>query len=357
VSLLERAGLAALRLADPETAHALALRALRAGLVPLAGPVTAPRLRTRLAGLDLPNPVGLAAGFDKDAVALAPLARAGFGFLEIGAITPRAQPGNPRPRMWRLPADRGAINRFGFNNAGAEAAAARLAARPAGAVIGVNLGANRDSPDRAGDYAAVLARLGAHVDFATVNVSSPNTVALRELQGPAALRDLLARVTETRDGLDRRVPVFLKVAPDLTDAEIAAIAATALEAGLDGLIATNTTTARDVLRAPWKRQAGGLSGAPLFARSTAVLARLHAETGGALPLIGVGGIFTAADALAKIEAGASAVQLYTALAYEGLGLAARIARDLDAALAARGYACVAEAVGATAGTAARSSAR
>jgi len=230
---------------DAERAHDLALAAARRGggfLARLLGGrlVEHP---VELAGLCLRNPVGLAAGFDKNGVAL-PFWRAlGFGHVEFGTVTPRPQPGNPRPRMWRLPADRGAINRFGFNNAGAEAAAARLAARPAGAVIGVNLGANRDSPDRAGDYAAVLARLGAHVDFATVNVSSPNTVALRELQGPAALRDLLARVTETRDGLDRRVPVFLKVAPDLTDAEIAAIAATALEPGLDGLIVNNSAPA------------------------------------------------------------------------------------------------------------------
>jgi dihydroorotate dehydrogenase len=348
VSLVERAGLAALRLVDPETAHALALRGLRAGLVPLPGPVTSARLATDLAGLALPNPIGLAAGFDKNAEALAPLSRAGFGFIEAGAVTPRAQEGNPRPRLWRLPADRGAINRFGFNNQGMEAVAPRLERRPKGAVIGLNLGANKDSADRAADFATVLARLGPMVDFATVNVSSPNTEALRDLQGAAALEALLAGVMAARAALPRPIPVFVKIAPDLSDAEIAAIAATALETGVQGIVATNTTLSRDGLRSPWKRQKGGLSGAPLLARSTEVLRRLRAETGDALPLIGVGGIFTADDALTKIEAGASAVQLYTALAYEGIGLAARLARDLDRLLAIRGYSSVAEARGAAA---------
>jgi len=346
VSALERAGLAALRLVDPETAHGLALRALRAGLVPLPGPVTSPRLATGLAGLELPNPVGLAAGFDKNAVALAPLARAGFGVLEVRAVTPRPQEGNKRPRLYRLPLDRGAINRFGFNNEGMEAVAPRLARRPAGAVIGLNLGANKDSPDRAADFATLLARLGPSVDFATVNVSSPNTERLRDLQGEAALASLLAQVMAARAALPRPIPVFVKIAPDLGDAELAGVARVAAEAGVAGLVATNTTLSRAGLRSPWKRQAGGLSGAPLRARSTAVLRRLHVETGGALPLIGVGGVFTPEDALEKIEAGATAVQLYTALAYEGIGLAARLARGLDALLAARGYSSVAEARGA-----------
>ena len=346
MSLAERAGLAALRLVDPETAHALALRALRAGLVPLPGPVTSPRLATELAGLALPNPIGLAAGFDKNAEALHPLARAGFGFLEIGAVTPRPQAGNPRPRLWRLPADRAAINRFGFNNDGMEALAPRLADRPPGAVIGLNLGANRDSPDRAADYAAVLARLGPWLDFATVNVSSPNTEALRDLQGTRALAALLAGVMEARAALPRRIPVFVKISPDLSDAEIAAVATVAAEARVQGIVATNTTLSRDAVTGPQAERPGGLSGAPLRARSTEAIRRLHAETGGTLALIGVGGIFTAADALEKIEAGATAVQLYTALAYEGIGLAARLARDLDRLLAARGYATVAEAVGA-----------
>jgi dihydroorotate dehydrogenase len=213
-------------------------------------------------------------------------------------------------------------------------------------VIGLNLGANRDSPDRAADYATVLARLGDSLDFATVNVSSPNTEALRDLQGPDALRALLEGVMAAREALARPIPIFLKIAPDLDDAEIATIAATATEAGLDGIVATNTTLARDGLKSPARRQAGGLSGVPLRDKATHVLYRLYAETGGAMPLIGVGGISTAEDALARIEAGATAVQLYTALAYEGIGLAARLARGLDRLLTARGYACVAEATGA-----------
>ncbi len=343
---IERAGLAALRLLDPETAHGVALRALRAGLLPLPGPVTSPRLATDLAGLRLPNPVGLAAGFDKNATALAPLARAGFGFLEAGAITPRAQEGNPRPRLYRLPLDNGAINRFGFNNDGMEAAAPRLASRPKDAVIGLNLGANKDSPDRAADFATVLSQLGPMVDFATVNVSSPNTERLRDLQGGAALRALLDGVLEARAALAVPIPVFLKIAPDLSEAEIAEIAATALDAGVHGIVATNTTLARDGLKSPWKRQAGGLSGAPLKARATAVLHRLYAETGGALPLIGVGGIGSAEDALVRIEAGATAVQLYTALAYKGIGLASDIVRGLDALLKSRGYERASDATGA-----------
>mgnify|MGYP006280940189 FL=1 len=346
MSLAERAGLGALRLFDPETAHGLALKALNTGIVPLSGPVTSPRLATDLAGLALPNPVGLAAGFDKNAEALRPLARAGFGFLEAGAVTPRAQPGNPRPRLFRLPLDGGVINRMGFNNAGMEAVLPRLARRPKDAVLGLNLGANKDSDDRAADYATVLARLGPHLDFATVNVSSPNTAALRDLQGPAALAALLAGVMEARAALPRPIPIFVKIAPDLDDADLAAIAQTVQEAGAQGIVATNTTLAREGLKSPWRGQQGGLSGAPLRTRSTEVIRRLYAETGGALPLVGVGGIFTAEDALDKIEAGATAVQLYTALAFEGIGLASRIARGLDALLTERGYATVAEAVGA-----------
>ncbi len=346
MSLPERLGLAALRRIDPERAHRLALRGLRAGLVPLPGPVTSPRLEVQLAGLHLPNPVGLAAGFDKNAEALAPLARAGFGWLEVGAATPRAQPGNPRPRLFRLPDDRAVINRFGFNNDGAEAIAARLSRAPRGAVpLGLNLGANKDSADRAADYAQVLRRCGPHVDFATVNVSSPNTERLRELQGAEALAALLAGVMAAREELAHPLPVFLKIAPDLSPAELDEIADVALAAGVQGIIATNTTLAREGLTGAARGEAGGLSGAPLFARSTQVLARLSARLEGALPLIGVGGISSVAEAYAKIRAGASAVQLYTALAYQGLSLAGRIAQELDAALARDGFASVAEAVG------------
>ncbi|GHE05334.1 dihydroorotate dehydrogenase (quinone) [Allgaiera indica] len=345
MTAVERLGLCALHRLDPERAHGLSLTALRAGLVPLPGCVTSARLKTRIAGLDLPNPVGLAAGFDKNAEALAPLARAGFGFLEVGAATPRPQPGNPRPRLFRLSQDRAAINRFGFNNDGAQAIAARLARRPRDAVIGLNLGANKDSADRAADFAQVLASCGAHLDFATVNVSSPNTEKLRDLQGKAALSALLAGVLAMRDSLPRKIPVFLKIAPDLTEAELADIAEVALNSGIDAVIATNTTLDRTGLHGPHAQEAGGLSGAPLFERSTRVLARLSALTDGGLPLIGVGGISNAEQAYAKIRAGASAVQFYTAMVYDGIGLAPRIARGLDALLARDGFASVAEAVG------------
>ncbi len=344
--LYESAGLALLRRLDPERAHGLSLMALRTGLAPLPGLVTSPRLASHVAGLALPNPVGLAAGYDKNAVALGPLSRAGFGFIEAGAATPVAQDGNPRPRLYRLTADHAAINRFGFNNEGMQVIAARLAARKRGPVpVGLNLGANKTSVDRAADFATVLAHCGPHVDFATVNVSSPNTEKLRDLQGPAALAALLAGVMAARDDLATPIPVFLKIAPDLTDDELAAMAEVALSSGIAGIIATNTTLARDGLKSADAGQPGGLSGAPLFEKSTRVLARLSQLTDGRLPLIGVGGIGSAEDAYAKIGAGASAVQIYTAMVYHGLSLAARIARGLDALLARDGHANIRDAVG------------
>lgn len=342
---IERLGLFALHRIDPETAHGLSLRALQMGLAPLPGPVSAARLAVRVAGLDLPNPVGLAAGFDKNAEAVGPLMRAGFGFLEVGAATPRAQEGNPRPRLWRLTEDRGVINRFGFNNQGMGPITERLAARPKGVPVGLNLGANKDSADRAADFARVLAHAGPHLEFATVNVSSPNTEKLRDLQGKAALAALLAGVIETRDGLARRIPVFLKIAPDLAPEELADVAEVALGSGIDGVIATNTTLGRDGLKSANAGQQGGLSGAPLFEKSTRVLARLSQLTDGKLPLIGVGGIGSAEQAYAKIRAGASAVQLYSAMVYQGLSLVPQIACGLDALLARDGFASVAEAVG------------
>ncbi len=346
MNLIEKAGLWALHRCDPEQAHALSLTALRAGLVPLAGVVTSPRLETRLAGMVLPNPVGLAAGYDKNAVALSPLMRAGFGFLEVGAATPRPQPGNAKPRLFRLTEDRAAINRFGFNNEGACAISARLALRPKGPVpVGLNLGANKDSADRAADFAAVLATCGPHIDFATVNVSSPNTEKLRDLQGRAALAALLAGVMEVQAGLERKVPVFLKIAPDLQEDEIADVAEVALASGISGVIATNTTLSREGLKSAHKGQAGGLSGAPLFEKSTRVLARLSHLTQGRLPLIGVGGVATPEQAWEKIRAGASAVQVYTAMVYEGLSLAPRLALGLEAIAAREGFATIADAVG------------
>ncbi|WP_078605106.1 quinone-dependent dihydroorotate dehydrogenase [Thioclava sediminum] len=343
--MIERVGLAAFQKIDPEKAHGLSLRALRMGLAPLPGPITSPRLKTDLAGMSLLNPVGLAAGFDKNAEAVPQLMRAGFGFIEVGAATPRAQEGNLPPRLWRLPADRAAINRFGFNNQGMEPITERLAKRPQGIPVGLNLGANKDAADRAKDFATVLAHAGPHLDFATVNVSSPNTEKLRDLQGKAALSALLAGVIETRDSLARRIPVFLKIAPDLSAEELAEIAEVALESGIDGIIATNTTLSREGLTSPNPSDQGGLSGAPLFEKSTHVLAQLSQHTAGALPLIGVGGVGSAEQAYEKIRAGASAVQLYTAMVFSGLSLAADIARGLDRLLERDGFASVSEAIG------------
>ena len=345
MTLMERIGLAAMHRLDPETAHGLALKAVQAGLGAQPGPVTSPRLRCTLAGIPLSNPVGLAAGFDKNAVALQGLSRAGFGFVEVGATTPRPQPGNPRPRLFRLAEDQAAINRFGFNNEGMEAMGARLRHRPRDLVLGLNLGANKDSDDRAGDFARVLAHCGSDVDFATVNVSSPNTEKLRDLQGKAALSALLAGVMEARDALARPLPVFLKIAPDLEDADLVDVAEVATQAGVAGIIATNTTLSRAGLRSAHAGEAGGLSGQPLFERSTRVLARLSQLTEGTLPLIGVGGVSSAEQAFEKIRAGASAVQLYTALVYGGLSVIQEIATGLDALLALDGFATVEDAVG------------
>ncbi|TYB87042.1 quinone-dependent dihydroorotate dehydrogenase [Oceaniovalibus sp. ACAM 378] len=345
MSFAEGAALAALRQIDPETAHGIALKAVQYGLGPRPGPITSSRLAVTLAGMHLANPVGLAAGFDKNAQAIAPLSRAGFGFVEMGAATPRPQAGNPRPRLFRLTEDKAAINRFGFNNDGADAIAARLAKRSPGIPVGLNLGANKDSADRAADFAAVLTRCGAHVDFATVNVSSPNTERLRDLQGPEALAALLEGVMRARAALDRPIPVFLKIAPDLSDTDLSDLAKVAQAARVDAIIATNTTLSREGLTSAHRGQAGGLSGAPLFDRSTRVLARLSALTDGAVPLIGVGGVGSADQAYAKIRAGATAVQLYTALVYGGLSLVSDIVRGLDLLLKRDGFSSVADAVG------------
>ena len=332
----ERFGLSVMQKMDPERAHALAIAALKTGVLPLKGPATSPRLATTLAGMPLPNPVGLAAGFDKNAEAIAPLSRAGFGFLEVGGVTPRAQAGNARPRLFRLTEDAGVINRFGLNNEGMDAIADRLAAAPRLVPVGLNLGANKDSADRAAHYARVLARCGPHLDFATVNVSSPNTERLRELQGRAALEGLLAGVMEANAGLDRPLPVFLKIAPDLDDEALADIAAVARTSGIAAIVATNTTLSRQGLTSRHRGETGGLSGQPLFEASTRVLAKLHRLTGGAMPLIGVGGVASTDQAWEKLRAGASAVQLYTGLVYGGITLGARIAEGLDARLAHEG---------------------
>jgi dihydroorotate dehydrogenase len=340
---------------DAERAHRLAVRALarhRSGSRPPRGRI----LAQRIWGRDFPNPVGLAAGFDKNAECFAGALALGFGFVEIGSVTPLPQTGNPRPRLFRLPQARAVINRMGFNNDGMEAVAARLAARDrARGIVGVNLGKNKETVDAAADYEKGIARLGPFADYLVINVSSPNTPGLRALQGRAPLAALIDRVRAARDALpaDRngRPPLLLKIAPDLTAEDRLDIAEVALGSGngpgLDGLIISNTTIERPAaIGAAWQKEAGGLSGAPLFAPSTALLRDMYRLTQGRLPLIGVGGIASAAEAYAKIRAGASLVQLYSALVYEGPGLPARITAELPALLAQDGFGHVAEAIGA-----------
>lgn len=336
----------AMRGLDPEYAHGLAIKGLKLGLGPLAPP-DPPILATDLAGLRLPNPVGLAPGFDKDAEVYAPMLRAGFGFVECGTVTPLPQAGNPKPRLFRLWQDRAVINRMGFNNQGLEAFAQKLAHHRHG-VVGANLGANKDAVDRLADYTAGLRRLWGMASYFTINISSPNTPGLRALQTKAALEDLLGRLIATADSLPQgvAVPMFLKVAPDLEDGEIEAIVETVAAAGLAGVIVSNTTVSRPPLKSRHAVETGGLSGEPLFALSTEILRRFHKATDGRFLLIGAGGIASGADAYAKIRAGASAVQLYSALAYEGPGLVVRIKRDLAQRLQADGFRSVAEAVGA-----------
>ena len=336
MSLIETIGLKALHCLDPEQAHGLALKALRIGLAGGSGAITSNRLKVSVAGLDFPNPVGASAGFDKNAVAVDALLKTGFGFCEIGAVTPRPQVGNPKPRLFRLTEDRAAINRFGFNNDGMERIHANLTAQSRPGIVGVNLGANKDTEDKAQDYIACLTKFHADVDFATVNVSSPNTERLRDLQGRAALEALLQRVLEARDELSKRVPVFLKIAPDLEPQDVSDISEVCLKHGIDAIIATNTTLARDGLKSVHSAEAGGMSGAPLFRKSTRILAMLYQQTEGRIPLIGVGGITSAQDAYEKIHAGASLVQFYTSMVYAGVSQGARIARGLDDLLARDG---------------------
>lgn len=332
----------------PERAHGLTLAALKAGLGPKASGEGDPILRTSVWGIDFPNPIGLAAGFDKDAEVADAMLGTGLGFVEVGSLTPRPQPGNPKPRMFRLADVQGLINRLGFNNGGVEAAAARLAARDrARGIVGVNLGRNKDSADAEADYRAGVEAVAAHADYLVVNVSSPNTPGLRALQGRELLERLLAAVLEAREGTGVRPPLLLKIAPDLTDADKADIAAVGLESGIDGLVVSNTTISRpDGLPPSLAAQAGGLSGRPLMAASTAVLRDMARLTEGRLPIVGVGGVASGADAYAKIRAGASLVQLYTALAYRGPALVGAIRRDLAALLRADGFTSPDEAVGA-----------
>jgi dihydroorotate dehydrogenase len=331
---------------DAEKAHRLAVRALslRTGAAPTADP----KLAQRLWSLDFPNPVGLAAGFDKNAECYRGALGLGFGFVEIGSVTPRPQAGNPRPRLFRLPADRAVINRMGFNNDGMEAVAARLESRDRRrGIVGVNLGKNKETVDAAADYELGTARLGPLADYLVINVSSPNTPGLRALQGKEPLAELVGRTRAARDRLANRPALLLKIAPDLTEDDQRDIAEVALAEKLDGLIISNTTIARPLLaEAKVATETGGLSGAPLFDPSTTLLGRMYRLTQGRLPLIGVGGIGSAREAYAKIRAGASLVQFYSAMVYEGPGLAARVAAGLPALLSADGFAHVKDAVGA-----------
>lgn len=339
---------------EPETAHGLTIKMLKSGLVPPARGKDEPALHTRVWGLDFTNPVGLAAGFDKNAEVVDAMLNQGFGFVEPGSVTPRPQPGNPRPRLFRLVEQRAVINRMGFNNEGLEAFAQRLerrrtAGRRAPGIVGANLGKNKDTVDAADDYVIGVRRLAPLADYLVVNVSSPNTPGLRALQGRDPLRALLERVLEARAscGLTRNPPLLLKIAPDLTVEDKSDIAAVALESGIDGLIVSNTTIARpDSIPAAMRSEAGGLSGAPLFEASTSVLREIYALTGGKLPIVGVGGVATGADAYAKIRAGASLVQLYSAMVYAGPAVVHRIRRELADLLRRDGFRSVAEAVGA-----------
>jgi len=325
---------------DPERAHQLTIAALKRAPRRIPPPSPA-RLGIGVAGLRFPNPVGLAAGFDKNGEVPDAMLGLGFGFVEVGTLTPLPQHGNPRPRLFRLAADRAVINRLGFNNRGQGDALARLASRPRNGVVGLNIGANKESADRVADYAAGARLMADVADYLTVNISSPNTPGLRQLQDAGALRELLAGVREASG----RTPVFLKVAPDLEPPDADAIAREALDGGVAALIVSNTTVSRPPLRSPQAGESGGLSGAPLGPLALERLRDFRRATGGNLPLVSAGGIASGADALARIRAGASLVQLYTAMIYEGPGIARRIVRELDGLLAREGVACLADAVG------------
>ncbi|KAI3426943.1 hypothetical protein D9Q98_006887 [Chlorella vulgaris] len=351
------------RLLDAETSHNVGLLAARWGLLPRETRPDPPSLHTTVWGRKFPNPLGVAAGFDKDAEVVEPLLGLGFGFVEVGSITPQPQPGNPKPRAFRITEQGAVINRYGFNSKGVDAAALRLAElrlrrdEPGsgfpGGLVGVNLGKNKTSEDAAADYCQGVTKLGREADYLVINISSPNTPGLRALQGRRELETLVKSVKQTRDRMawgkgETPPPLLVKIAPDLTDVDMADIAAVALQQGVDGLIVSNTTITRPepIAAHPLGKEAGGLSGRPLFELSTGVLADMYRLTGGKLPIIGVGGVSSGADAYAKIRAGASLVELYSAFAFEGPKLVPRIKRELAALLQRDGFNSVAEAVGA-----------
>lgn len=340
-----------IRLVDPEQAHRLAIQALKLGLVP-RGPLPGsdPALRTEVFGIDFPNPIGLAAGFDKSAEAWRPLLDQGCGFIEIGTLTPRPQAGNPKPRVFRLPEDQAAINRYGFNNDGLDIGLGRLGDRDRSTgIVGINVGINKDSEDQAGDFAIAVERAAPLADYLTVNVSSPNTPGLRDLQAADQLDKLLAAVIKARDtgaGAERHVPLLLKIAPDISRDLVREIVEISVANRVSGIIVANTTLGRpDSLTSANKNEAGGLSGAPLFNLSTKVLAWTYLAADGRLPVIGAGGVDGPDAAYAKLRAGASLVQLYTALIYKGPGLFRAITEGLGTRLRTDGHETVRRVVG------------
>jgi dihydroorotate dehydrogenase len=351
--LLDRSGsllLRGLHLLPPESAHKLVIRALASGWGPKIELPERPRLRTRFCGFNLPHPLGLAAGFDKNAEAVGGLFGVGFSFVEVGTVTARPQAGNPKPRLFRLAGQQALINRMGFNNDGLDVVRGRL--QGLGSLpgpVGANIGAHRDSADPIADYVACLRALCPTVEYVTINVSSPNTPGLRELQRRERLLELLSALLATRGALAPAKPLLLKIAPDLAPEHEAGIAEVALQLGIEGLIISNTTVARpDIVTSRYRDEAGGLSGPPLFPRATEQLRRFYSLTKGRLALVGVGGIASGADAYAKIRAGASGLQLYTALVYQGPRVVERILGELDRRLAEDGYTQLGDAIGADA---------
>lgn len=336
----------ALRFVDPEAAHDLAIAALERAPLPACGNDD-PRLAVSAFGLDFPNPVGIAAGFDKNARVPDALMQLGFGFVEVGGVTLKPQPGNPKPRVFRLASDQAVINRYGLNSDGAERVADRLAVRVRKGILGINLGANKDSTDRIADYVELYRLLGGLAEFVTLNVSSPNTPGLRDLQGRAFLDELLARVLECRSSREEGARILLKIAPDIDDIQLDDIVAVARSRGIDGMIVSNTTVARpeDLKETAFAKETGGLSGKPLFRPSTIMLAKTYLRVEGQFPLIGVGGISSGEDAVAKIAAGAHLVQLYSALVFRGPALIAEIKDAILRAMARENVSSVAELVG------------
>ncbi|WP_202526006.1 quinone-dependent dihydroorotate dehydrogenase [Sneathiella litorea] len=335
---------------DAEKAHNLSLLALKSGMLPRIDNIFDPILSSEVFGLHFLNPIGLAAGYDKNAEVISALSGLGFGFVEAGSITPKPQPGNPKPRIFRLTQDEAVINRLGFNNQGLETAARNFDKRPMGLVVGANLGANKDSTDRIADYVIGMEKLAPRASYVTVNISSPNTPGLRALQGRAELEDLLGRVVEKRQSMidtgEAFFPILLKIAPDLTDTDKADIAASVLEHDIDGLIISNTTITRaNSLQDPQQTETGGLSGQPLKNISLGVLKEMYQATQGNVPLVGVGGIQDAEDAYTRIRAGASLLQLYTAMVYKGPYVAAEIAKELAEMLRKDNFANIKDAVG------------